>query len=126
MLPVQLATEVEELRRAGMNIELIEAEGVANVVFPDYALPAGYSAATTTLLLRVQLSYPNGQPDMFWTSPNLTRSNGTAPQSADQFEDHIGQRWRRFSWHPQRWNPATDNLQTYLEFVNAGLAKAAR
>jgi len=93
-------------------------------LFRDYAVPPGYNAPTTTLLLRFPLSYPNGQPDMFWTDPTLTRADGGNPQNADQFEEPLGQRWRRFSWHPQRWNPAKDDLRTYLEFVNTGLARA--
>ncbi len=125
MLPEQLVREVEGLRAEGSSVELIDAEGYANILFSAYPLPPGYSAAATTVLLRFPLSYPSGQPDMFWTDPELTKADGATPPGADQLEEHLGRRWRRFSWHPQRWNPAKDDLRMYLEFVNTGLARAA-
>lgn len=123
MLPEQLVQEVEELRKEGYSVELIEAEGWANIVFDDYRLPAGFNKTSTVLLLKAPLSYPNGRPDMFWTDENLTLRSGAIPQSAEHIETALGKRWRRFSWHPQSWNPGTDNLRTYLEFINNRLAK---
>jgi hypothetical protein len=125
VLPQQLVREVEELRAEGYSVELIDAEGYANILFSAYPLGPGYSATSTTLLVRFPISYPNGRPELFWTDPELTKADGATPQSADHFEEHLGGRWRRFSWHPRRWNPAKDDLRTYLEFVNAGLARAA-
>lgn len=123
MLPPQLVEEVEELRREGTAIELIEAEGWANVVIRKHIVPKGYSKGLTDLLMKFPLSYPNGRPDMFWTDEDLTLDGGKIPQSADSIETVLGSRWRRFSWHPQNWNPGVDNLRTYLEFVNNRLAK---
>lgn len=124
MLPTQLVEEVEELRREGHSIDLTEAEGWANVVFHNYPVPPGYSKASTELLLKFPISYPNGRPDMFWTDEDLTLAGGQVPRNADAIETPLGKRWRRFSWHPQNWNPGTDNLRTYLEFVNNRLSKA--
>lgn len=123
MLPQQLVQEVEELRKEGYSIELIETEGWANVVFHNYPILSGYSKALTKLLLKIPISYPNGQPDMFWTNVDLTLKDGQVPRSAEQIESAIGKQWRRFSWHPQNWNPGVDNLRTYLEFVNNRLSK---
>jgi hypothetical protein len=50
-------------------------------------------------------------------------ANGNVPRSADGIETHLGRQWRRFSWHLTKWNPASDDLRTYLEFVNSRLAK---
>jgi hypothetical protein len=124
MLPSQLVEEVEELRREGYSVDLIEAEGWANVVFHGYRVPPGYSKASTELLLKFPISYPNGRPDMFWTDEDLTLAGGQIPLNADTIETPLGKRRRRFSWHPQNWNPGVDNLRTYLEFVNNRLAKA--
>jgi hypothetical protein len=60
---------------------------------------------------------------MFWTDEDLTLPDGKAPQNADVIETYFGKRWRRFSWHPQKWNPGADDVRTYLEFVNNRLAK---
>jgi len=60
---------------------------------------------------------------MFWTSPALTLANGVAPQNGDLIEMHMGQRWRRFSWHTI-WKPTVDNLQSYIHFVRRRLEQA--
>ena len=112
------------LRREGFSIELIEADGWANIIVHKHFVPAGYSKSLTDLLLKFPISYPNGRPDMFWTDEDLTLAGGQIPQSADSIESLLGKPWRRFSWHPQNWNPGVDNLMTYLEFVNNRLAKA--
>ena len=124
MVPKQLVHEVEELRKEGYSIDLIEAEGWANVVFHNYPIPPGYNKTSTELLLKFPMSYPNGRPEMFWTDEDLILKDGRKPRSAETIEIALEKRWRRFSWHPQSWNPGIDGLRTYLEFVNNGIAKA--
>ena len=124
MVPAQLAREVEELRIDGCSVEATEADGWANVVFNDYPVPLGYNTPSTDLLLKLPLSYPNGSPDMFWTEEDLTLEGARIPNRAEHIEEALGRQWRRFSWHPQGWNPGRDSLRTYLEFVNHRLAKA--
>ena len=60
---------------------------------------------------------------MFWTDTDLVLAGGQVPKNADLIETILGGQWRRFSWHPQNWNPGADDLCTYLEFVNDRLAK---
>ncbi len=124
MIPESIVGEVDALRRASYEVEAIEAEGWFNVVFSKYRLPPGYNKPDTTLLIKLPLSYRNGKPDMFWTEEDLRLQSGAIPRSADSIESALGKQWRRFSWHPQNWNPATDDLTTYLEFVNQRLAQA--
>ena len=124
MIPEFVTQEVEALRHAGYVVEVIEADGWLNVVFPNHGLPPGYNKRATQLLVRLPLSYCNGKPDMFWADEDLRLQNGGIPRSADCLEPALGKHWRRFSWHLQNWNPATDNLFTYLEFVNRRLAQA--
>ena len=61
---------------------------------------------------------------MFWADVNLETRDGKIPTKAEKVETHVGKQWRRFSWHPQGWNPGTGNLRMYLEFINRGLIKA--
>jgi Prokaryotic E2 family E len=124
MLPGQLLDEVEQLRADGYKVELVEAEGWANLSFLEYAIPCRYNKRESRLLVRAPLAYPNGKPDMFWTDPELTFADGRIPEGAGTIETALGQQWRRFSWHPQSWNPGVDDIRTYLEFVNNRLAKA--
>lgn len=125
MLPERLALEVKTLAEEGFAVELTEADGTANAVFRGYSLPKGYSKSSSDLLLRLPLSYPNGRPDMFWLEADVVLANGGTPKSADHVETYLGRQWRRFSWHPQSWDPAVDDLGVYLQFVNARLAKGA-
>lgn len=124
MLPTQIADEVNTLKEEGYSVEVNEAEGWANVIFHDYPVPNGFTRTTIGLLVKLPLSYPSGRPDMFWTDVDLTFKDGRTPRSAEQIETILGKQWRRFSWHPQNWNPGTDNLRTYLEFINNRLAKS--
>jgi hypothetical protein len=121
-----LLREVEGLREAGHKVEITEADGVVNLIFDEFPLPPYYNKQCTVLLLRLPISYPNGNPDMFWMDVDLACSDGKIPTKADQIETYLGKQWRRFSWHPQGWNPGTGNLCMYLEFVNSGLIKAGK
>lgn len=121
-----LLQELGGLRDRGYNVEIVETDGMVNLIFQNYSVPPIYNKQTTTLLLRLPVAYPNGNPDMFWTEIDLLCVNGQTPQSADSIENYIGKQWRRFSWHPQGWNPGTGNLCMYLEFVDNGLLKAGK
>lgn len=123
MIPPALSEETSQMQEGGLAVELLEAEGWFNVVFTGYPLPRGYSKRATTLLVKVPPSYPNGRPDMFWVDEDVLLETGAVPRSADSIETALGRRWRRFSWHPQNWNPGVDSLRTYLEFVNRRLAQ---
>jgi len=119
-MPQPLTQEIEKLRIRGQEVEVYEDSGLILLVMKEYSLPQGYNKATTNLLLKIPLSYPNGNLDMFWTDPDLhlQESNG---QANTTIETILGGQWLRFSWHPQKWNPGVDNLFTFLEFVNRRL-----
>ena len=123
MPPPQLTEEIKALAHEGYQIQLTEAEGMFCLVLPAYPLPRGYTRTSTDLLLMLPLSYPAGRPDMFWVEPEVVLANDAVPKNADSTEDHLGRRWRRFSWHLRSWNPVSDDLRTYLEFVNSRLVK---
>lgn len=123
MPPAQLLQEIETLRLQGHNISLTEDSNWVSVVFHEYPVPAGFSKKETNLLIRAQQSYPNSNLDMFWTDVDLVLEDGRVPAAAEHIESHNGQQWRRFSWHPQSWNPGRDSLCTYLEFINARFAQ---
>ncbi len=123
MLPRALLDDVSVVKRLGYHVTVVEADSFGNVVFSEYAITPGYSKTSSTVLVRAPLSYRNGRPDMFWTDVDLVLEGGDVPASADVIETYLGRQWRRFSWHPQNWNPAVDDLRTYLEFVDNRLAK---
>jgi Prokaryotic E2 family E len=119
-MPQQLSTEITRLRSVGHEVEVHEASGLLLLVLMAYPLPHGYNKATTQLLLKIPLSYPNGKLDMFWTDYDLRLQESTG-QAATSLETLLGRQWLRFSWHPQKWCPGVDNIFTFLEFVNRRL-----
>lgn len=125
MIPDHITKEVDALVTDGFAIDITEESDWINTIFHDYPVPPTYGKSQTELLIRIPISYPNGRPDMFWTDVDLATKDGHTPKSADHIENYLGRQWRRFSWHPQNWNPGVDDLSTYLEFVNTGLTKAA-
>jgi len=91
------------------------------VVFEDYVLPSGWNKPTTKLLIITDISYPNSKLDMFWVDQDVRLADGRIPKAGGTFETYLGQQWHRLSWHVQKWNPAVDNIITYLETVDARL-----
>lgn len=126
-LPPQLHADIESLREDGFSIEARrDAPGGARIyiLISDYSLPRGWNKTRTMLLIIADVSYPNSKLDMFWTEVDLKLQDGRVPQAGDAIENYLGQQWRRFSWHVQQWNPAVDNLRTYLGTVDARLQQA--
>ncbi len=124
MIPDQLVKEVDERKNAGYAIRMEEkGDGFIHVIIQNYPLPGGYNKKLTDLLIKVPVSYPNGNPDMFWADVDLTLADGRGPKSTSR-ENIFGKDWLRFSWHPGKWNPGRDNLETYLGFINNGVRGA--
>lgn len=123
MISQCLEKEVEELKQEGFKVEMVEAEGWINLTFYDYPLPLHFNRSSTNLLLRLPIAYPNAKPDMFWVEETVALKDGKIPNRADVIETALEKRWRRFSWHPQKWNPGIDNLHTFLAFIENRLAK---
>jgi hypothetical protein len=119
-LPPKLARELTELE-ASAKIEVVEEQDLISLIFKDFPLGPGFNMACCDVLIRIPRSYPDAGPDMFWTVPELTFDDSRIPQGAESVEDHVGKRWRRFSWHRRNWNSVTDNLHGYLEFVRRRL-----
>ena len=119
-LPPKLEREVQELR-SGQRVDVSEDGDWINIVIPEFALGKGFNVASSDLLIRVQRTYPDAGPDMFWVDVSVTLANGQPPQSAEAVETYGGRNWRRFSWHRQGWNPSVDNLHGYVEFIRRRL-----
>jgi hypothetical protein len=100
---------------------VVEEGDWINVVFRGFPLGDGFNVPTSDLLVRVQRSYPDAGPDMFWVEVPVVLANNQVPQSADSIESYVGRPWRRFSWHRQVWNASIDNLPGHLEFIRRRL-----
>lgn len=123
-LPPLLTEHVEILRKAGYNIELVDGAEIC-VIFKGYKVPTHiWNIDCVDLLITTHPTYPNAKLDMFWLDPPLKlKSTGGDPQSTN-IEGKCGRSCQRFSWHVNQWNPARDNLITYLDVVNDRLGRS--
>ena len=121
MISEELSRDLEILKDRGRVFEVIEADGNIYIFFKNFPLPSGiYNSETTDLIIFTIPSYPSAGFDMFWTSEELKLKDGRIPQNADSITMHLGKRWRRFSYHPyssKQWNPATDDVNSFMEYV---------
>ena len=121
-IPPRLEVELRELGQA-LKIEVSENGDYVFLVLKDFPLGTTFNLPTSDLLLKVPKTYPEAAPDMFWADERITYSDGRIPQAADNFEDILGKKWRRFSWHRPSWNPTFDNMHGHIEFIKARLSK---
>jgi hypothetical protein len=101
----------------------VQRAGDIYVLIRDFVLPEAYAPRTCTLMLKLPAGYPNANPDMFWTAPNIRLLGGAFPVATEVVETHMGQSWQRWSRHTNGWRAGVDNIQTKLRAVVSELAK---
>lgn len=122
-LPPLLAQHIELLRTKGCEIIVSEGQEIC-IEFKNYPIPKNiWNYDVISLLVITHPTYPNAKMDMFWVEPTLLLKNGAQPKATSP-EQKCTKNWQRFSWHVNSWNPAHDNLITYLDVVKDRLSKA--
>ena len=113
------------LREKDYDVDLPEEGGWLLVVFRGFGLPEVYEPRTVDLLVRLPPGYPDANPDMFWTRPDVRLISGSMPQRADHHETYAGASWQRWSRHFARgnWRPGIDSLRTYMAALQRELAQ---
>lgn len=121
-LPPLLEEHIAHLRSQGFEIETKEDSEIC-IIFKSYPVPNNiWNPDKTDLLVVTHPTYPNAKMDMFWVDPPLSLKSGAQPQAVSP-DTRCGRSWQRFSWHVQTWNPAHDNLLTYLNVVDDRLKR---
>lgn len=121
-LPPLLQEHIEDLRADGFEIEVKEVQEIC-IIFKNYPVPENiWDHKKTDLLVLAHPTYPNAKLDMFWVDPPLTLKSGKKANAVTS-DTKCNKNWQRFSWHVQSWNPAHDNLKTYLDTINSRLSK---
>ena len=117
--------DLEYLRSKGFHFEAQLEGNMISLVIKGFALPAGYQPSEVDLLLRLPLQFPQVPPDMFWTDPVISYTNGGPPSQTQVRESHVGRSWQRWSRHFGRsqWRPGTDDLRSYLQLIRSTLEK---
>jgi len=122
LLPPQLEEDINALRQDGWTVDVQRVPPTGNQIFviiQKYPLPPGWNKSETRLLLITDVGYPNSKIDMFWVDPDVVlQQDNKVPQAGESIETYMEQRWRRFSWHVKKWNPAVDNIKSYLHTVD--------
>jgi hypothetical protein len=112
--------DVEFLDEKGFDCEVTQINGEVRVVLRDFLFPVKYSPQQANLMLRLPAGYPNSNPDMFWTYPDVRLTSGDFPLSAN-YHDPGANNWQRWSRHDSTWRPGTDDLRTKLASVRREL-----
>jgi len=117
--------DAEYLETKGYRFSEEAVGGWIHVIVHEFSLPAAYCPGTCDLLIRLPAGYPNANPDMFWTRPDVRLANGNWPSRGDYHESFAGASWQRWSRHfpPDTWRPGTDTLQSFLATIRRELAK---
>lgn len=85
--------------------------------------PEAYRVGVTDALFITDQQYRMSAMDMFWTEPEVVRTDGTVPQNAEVIETYLDRQWRRFSWHRNGvWNPNRNGIVDHFEFMMARFA----
>ena len=127
MIPDELTKDLATLAQRGLVHEVVEEGPRIFIVFKGYELPDGlYSMEKTDLMIFTTQFYPNAGFDMFWVDEGLKLKGEGIPKNADQIENYLGKRWRRFSYHPYNskpWSPSEDSVIRFMVYVEQRLRK---
>jgi hypothetical protein len=97
--------------------------GAALVTIPEFGIPSGWSAESTTIRFLIPVGYPGPAPDCFWANSGLRLAGGQLPQASQDPNPipEVGESGLWFSWHvtgpDHNWNPSRDTLETYVSII---------
>jgi hypothetical protein len=112
------------LDEKGCAYDLAKCGGETHVVIHDFDFPEAYLPRKADLLIILPAGYPNSHPDMFWTHPDVRRTNGTWPAASEHHAVYGNRNWQRWSRHYQgQWRAGIDNFRSYLAAVRHEIGK---
>jgi hypothetical protein len=114
----------EFLQKKGYSHNVTQVAGELHVIIHDYEFPSAYMPRIADLLVILPAGYPNANPDMYWTFPDVKLANGQWPLNSEHHQTYGSRSWQRWSRHFQgQWRPGIDTLRTYMAAVRKELAK---
>lgn len=113
--------DVEFLNEKGYRYALIPYPGGLYLIIAGFPMTEAYQPEQADMLIMVPVGYPNTPLDMFWTRPDVMRTDGGWPQASLHKEQHNGQVWQRWSRHTE-WRAGIDNLRTFIAAVHKELS----
>jgi len=102
------------------------------IEFPDFQLPANLfqrrdgqlvAGGSVSVLVLIPKGYAQVRLDSWYVSPPVFLANGSSADRAGSEVQLFGRRWQFWSRHLQdgEWRAGIDGLETYLQYVHAGL-----
>lgn len=114
------------LKEKGYSYTTTLENSVVHIVIKGFPFPVAYQPTAADLLIRLPAGYPQANPDMFWTRPDVMLASGAFPQAAATHENYLGQSWQRWSRHwATTWRAGLDTLRTFIAAVQAELKRGA-
>lgn len=123
---VDLLPEIDRefLEEKGYAFDVTQVGGEVHVILRGYEFPTVYTPRTADLLIILPAGYPNANPDMYWTYPDVKLVNGQWPLNGDHHHTYGSRSWQRWSRHFQgQWRPGVDTFRAYLAAVRKEIAK---
>ena len=122
-IPLLPESDIEYLNLKEFKCEIRIHGADIHLIIEDFDLPPAYAPQICQLLLKLPSGYPNTNPDMFWTRPEIHLSTGALPVAANVQETFADGPWQRWSRHTSSWRPGVDSIQTKLRAVRTELDK---
>lgn len=114
---------------AGLGVEYTATEegGWTVLSVHDWPLPPGYRPAAADLMVRVAPGYPDMPLDMWYFSPDVSRTDGQPVPNTEVHETFAGRQWQRWSRHldPGQWTAGVDGLESYFARIRADMRQWA-
>lgn len=114
------------LSRSGLRWETLKDSNDQWVILYGVAIPAGYNQNMVDIAIKIEPNYPDGQLDMAYFSPAVTRVDNKTIPNADSNTAFDGRNWQRWSRHrtPENpWQPGEDCLETHMNLVHDWLKR---
>jgi hypothetical protein len=118
----RVAAELDLIRTAFPDIQVLEESGVCWVRIPRYQVAEGWSATEIEVAFQMPSLLPGQHPYAFWARPALTLAGGAAPGNVSgPVSTPFGDGWLQFSWELDPWHPGAEPQQgtNMLDFVRS-------
>ncbi len=116
--------DLDCLESKGYIFNVLEFNNEIHIIIENYPFPSFYSPQQASLLIMLPAGYPNANPDMFWTCPDVKLTTGAWPLASEHHQMFHGKNWQRWSRHfPGNWRPGIDGLRTYLASIKTELSR---
>lgn len=120
-------TDAEVLDDLGLDYDVETEDRHTCIILSNFPLPTGLAPDTTDLLIRLPPGFPDVAPDMFWCAERIMNApSGTQPPQTQVQQLICRRQWWRWSRHLNgNWKP-TDDLRTFLKYIDTCFSEAGR